>query len=107
MRFRIGSHLLDAEVQCDERPPSERAGAGPRRLVIQFRAEGTEAHEEYVELVQAAGEGRNANESGMVSSTSDGRFDGSWRIAEASYTVRPDGDDVAYVHTWELEEHAR
>ena len=104
MRFRIGSHLLDAEVQSGEPRPAEGTGATGERVVISFTVAGPAAQEAILDLLAASGQTADSNEEGLTASTPEGDFAGHWTVVDASYTVDGEGDMMIYSHAWELAE---
>ncbi len=97
MQFRIGSHLLVADVQREERLPS-----GSRQAVIVFEIEGDEPQAAIMELLTAAREQHGRTESRLVSEDADGSAV-YWELGDAVFTVQ-DRSTARYRHTWTLGE---
>src|SRR5688500_5936321 len=104
MRFRIGSHLLVADVAQEESFVSPRTGATLRRLVIVFEADDDPTHEEYLELLDAARNSPSPREHGLASETEEGNSPGAWRVADAAVGPAPGRSATARQHRWVLEE---
>lgn len=110
MRFRIGSHLLDADVQYpgdDGNPPGptlgERAALPTGHLLIRFRVTGAETQAVIVDLLQESWEDRGPR-TGLVASTPEGGFGGVWQVVDAAYTVTRENGQEVYWHLWEIAE---
>jgi hypothetical protein len=104
VRFRIGSHLLVAEVERDESPVSPETGVPIRRLVVVFDAEDDAANAEYLDLLDACRTSASAHEHDLVSETEHGEFSGTWNIADASFGPIDGPTGTAWRHRWELVE---
>ncbi len=97
MQFRIGSHLLEAEVQHEERLPN-----GGRRAVITFEVVGDEAHAAIAELLTAVGERYGRTEDSLVSEDAGGSVV-RWKLADAVFSVES-APPAVFRHRWTLDE---
>lgn len=97
MQFRIGSHLLEAEVQHEE-----RLSNGCRRAVVAFDVVGDEAHASIAELLTAATEGHSRTEGSLVSEDDGGSLV-RWELADAAFAVEA-APPAIYRYLWTLNE---
>ena len=104
MKFRIGSHLLVAEVEREESFASPRTGASLRRLVIAFDVEDDATNSHYMDLVDASLNSGSPREQGITSETLEGELSGIWNIVDASFGPIHGQWSTAWRHRWELEE---
>ena len=104
MKFRMGSHLLVADVEHEESFASPRTGASLRRLVIVFEVEDDAANSQYMDLLDASLTSESSHERGLTSETPEGDLSGVWNILDASFGPIHGQWSTAWRHRWELEE---
>ena len=104
MRFRMGSHLLVADVEHEESFASPRTGGSLRRLVIVFEVDDDAANSQYLDLLDASLNNESPKEHGLTSETPEGDLSGVWNILDASFGPIHGQWGTAWRHRWELEE---
>ena len=103
MWFRIGSHLLVADVEREETFASPRTGTSLRRLVIVFEVDEA-ATSQYMDLLDASLNSTSPREHGLTSQTPEGDLSGVWNVVDASFGPPHGQGSTAWRHRWELEE---
>ncbi len=104
MWFRIGSHLLVADVEREESFTSPQTGAALRRLVIVFEVEDDTATSQYLDLLDASLTSTSPREHGLTSQTPEVDLSGVWKVIDASFGPIHGQESTAWRHRWELEE---